>query len=95
MYTLKINSLHWDESERQGYRHVTVEMNGNNVLYVVSHRTDGKWCSVIIPAGFKQTAQDVVVLKNFYNKVDILMKYLESDITINSIDMHNFIGTIC
>ena len=89
----KTSPMFWDDNERSGYRHISVEYNERVLLAVVSHRTDGVWKSSVVPMGFNFFHDEVQQFANMFSVLPEFMKFLIKD-ELSFEDIQTYILTI-
>lgn len=75
----KTKSIFWEENEKAGYRHISVEHNERVLITVVSHRTDGVWNSTAVPMGFSFTKDEIIIFTEIISVLPNLMTFLCTD----------------
>ncbi len=74
----KINAMFWDENERTGYRHVSVEYNDRILMAVTACRSSNEWQSQVIPMGFSFQHNEIQAFSELFSVLPGLMTFLSA-----------------
>lgn len=89
----KIKPLFWDMNEQTGYRHITLENNGDVLFVVAANKYDNKWTASAVPMGFRMSIEQAVEFSGAFKVLPDLMTFLERD-EISVDEIQNYLLTL-
>jgi hypothetical protein len=85
--------MFWEENERTGYRHVSVEYDDRVLMAVTAHREAGEWSTQVIPMGFSFSYNEVQTFSFIFSVLPGVMDFLCTD-TLNADEVQNYLDSI-
>lgn len=79
--------MFWNENEKTGYRHISVEYNNRVLMSIASYNVSGVWESKVIPMGFSFNQDEIQEFSNMFTVLPELMKFLcKEELTFEEIN---------